>query len=342
MYKYTYIFLVILTLFYGLIPLQISSIIGTDFLIGEFSDYNLKRDIFIYTFLVSFSLLPLLKKNIIKPRFNGLGKLAQNIGFRIYYLYLIFLVILGLFLRKLGFDRLELLSILSSTFLQGMGLIMSLFYLSIIKKTKTQILIISFLFVMIDIFFMGKQYFIALITLLFFLADYHKIKVTITQIILIFLGGVLFIFLINFSRGDFSQIDFYSTLMEFRAVLSSIQFSKQNISFLELNQFRTIIEEECFSIYGYNLAFHPLLYFRSLYGGFFLNIFLYILFLFILFKFIIRYLGAFGVLIITLNFIHFLRHGIDIFLIKILVQSFMIFVFILKYNDNLVFDENSN
>lgn len=342
MYRYTFFFLVILTLFYGFIPLQISAFIGTDFLIGDVVDANFNRDISTCTLLVIFFLSPILKKNIAKPNLNRLGRFSQKIGYKIYFIYLLFLVLLGFYLRNLGFQRGELLSILSSTFLQGMGLIMSLFYLSLVKKNNKQILIIGVLFVIIDMLFMGKQYFIALITLLVFLADYHAIKVTLLQIASLALAAVLFIFLINFSRGDFLQIDLYSTLMEFRAVLSSIQFAKQNVNFFQLAEFRSIIEDECFSIYGYNLAFHPVLYFRSLYGGFFLNALLYAITLFVLFKLSVRYLGAYGVLIITLNFIHFLRHGIDIFLIKILVQSLMVFVFILKTKDILKPDESTN
>ena len=58
--------------------------------------------------------------------------------------------------------------------------------------------------------------------------------------------------------------------------------------------------------------------------------FIYSLIVYLLFKYMIKQLGIYAILIFSLNFIHFLRHGIDIFLIKIIFQFLLVFVFRIK------------
>lgn len=332
MYKKTYFFLMFLVLMYGIIPLKISEVIGSDFLIGDFVDTKLLFDLTVLTLGVAFFLSPMLKKTIILPNINAYGRLGEKIGYNVYIFYLIFLIFLGFVLRLLGTERGALLEILSSTFLQGMGLILILFYLKFIKSNKKTLIIISILFCIIDILFMGKQYFISLITILIFLADFHSFKIRIIHFLLIFSISILFIFLINFSRGDFSQIDLFSTLMEFRGVISSIQFASHDISIFGLTEFRDKVEIDCLHLYGYNLAFHPLMYFRSITNYTLVNILVYSLVVYSLFKLMVKSIGAYAILIVSLNFIHFLRHGIDLFLIKIFFQFLLVLMFRINFN----------
>lgn len=332
MYKKVYFFLLILVLMYGIIPLKISEVIGSDFLIGDFVDKNLFSDLMMLTLGSAFFLSPMLKTNIATPSFNVYGKFSEKMGYYIYFFYLIFLVFLGLFLRLMGTERGVLLEILSSTFLQGMGIVMALFYLKFIKSDKKNIITIAVMFCIIDILFMGKQYFISLITVLIFLADYHSYKIKLFHLLIIFGASVLFIFIINFSRGDFSQIDLFSSLMEFRGVISSIQFASPNVSIFDLNDFRAKVARECFDNFGYNLAFHPLMYLRSITAYTSLNIVIYSVLVFSVFKLMVRLLGAYAVLIVALNFIHFLRHGIDLFLIKIVFQSAIVLLFRINFD----------
>lgn len=332
MFKKTFILLISLVLMYGIIPLKISEIIGSEFLIGDFVDSNLFPHLIIFSLGSAFFLSPMLKKKITLPSLNSYGKFAEKTGFRIYFLYLFFLIFLGLFLRLKGTDRSALLSILSSTFIQGMGVILILFYLRFIKSHKRIILLVSIMFGLIDILFMGKQYFISLITILIFLADFNSFKFKIIHYFLIFSVSILFMFFISFSRGDFSQIDLFSSLMEFRGVISSIQFASNDVSVFELNSFRAKVESDCFDIYGYNLAFHPLMYFRSITNYTSVAIILYSLFIYSLFKLMIKTIGAYAILIISLNFIHFLRHGIDLFLIKIFFQFLIVLMFIVNFD----------
>lgn len=333
MYKNTFFFLILLTLMYGIIPYQISEALGSDFLIGDFKDKKLFFDLLIYTIATAFFLSPFFKKNIALPKINPLGKISGKIGYSIYFIYLLFLVFFGIYLRRQGYDREHLLSTLSNTFIQGMGMVMMLFYLKFITSGKRSILFAFLLFCFIDFLFMGKQYFIALVTILIFLADFHQYKVKLLHLVGILAASVLFIFGINFSRGDFTSIDLYSTFMEFRGVLSSIQFYRPDINLLNLNEFRSIIEKECFAIYGYNLAFHPLLYFRSIsYEYTTLVTISYAIFVYFTIKIMIRLIGAFAVLIVALNFIHYLRHGIDIFLIKVLAQFLFVLLFRFKFD----------
>ncbi len=122
--------------------------------------------------------------------------------------------------------------------------------------------------------------------------------------------------------------------MEFRGVISSIQFASSDISIFGLNAFRSKVENDCFDIYGYNLAFHPLMYFRSITAYTSFNIIVYSLILFSLFKLMIKTIGAYAILIISLNFIHFLRHGIDLFLIKVFFQFLVVLILIIRFENN--------
>lgn len=330
MFKKTYFFLFFLVLMYGLIPIILSELLGSNFLIGDIIDNNLVFDLTTLTVCSALFLSPFLQTNIKLPKFNNLGRYLEIFGSNIYIIYLFFLVILGFTLRLVGTDRSSLLIILSSTFIQGMGLVLILFYLKLIKSNLKSILLIAFLFILIDILFMGKQYFISLVTISIFLVDFHKIKFKIIHFILFLFISISFVFIINYTRGDFSEIDFFSSLMEFRGVVSSIQFASHDISFFSLGKFRTSIENTSIDVFGYNLAFHPLLFFRSISSFVFLNIFIYSLIVYLLFKFMIRQLGIYAILIFSLNFIHFLRHGIDIFLIKIIFQFLLVFIFRIK------------
>jgi hypothetical protein len=342
MYRFTYLFLLLLVFLYGLIPIGIASILGADFFIGEVYGKDLTIDILIWTIASALFLSPLLKYNIKSPRFNIYGKIFQIIGFRIYFIYLFFLIVLGIYLRFSGFQRGGLLSILSSTFIQGMGVVMLLFYLRLINNKKSTIFFIGLVFILIDILFMGKQYFIALLTLIFYIIDFKSYRISLSQLLLMLSIAILFVYIINFTRGDFLEIDFYSTLMEFRGVISSIQFARPGLGILDLNNFRSMIEKECFDIYGYNLAFHPILYFRSLGDSFLVSLTFFSILSFAFLKLSIRFLGIYGVLIFTLNFIHYLRHGIDIFFIKIIVQSLLVFLFIIKIQKKQIIDEGIN
>lgn len=334
MYKKTYFFLLLLVMMYGIIPFEISKLIGSDFLIGDFVDPNLYSDLIVLTLGAAFFLSPILKKRIELPSFNIYGRFSENIGYNIYIFYLVFLLFLGFFLRLIGTERGDLLGILSSTFIQGMGIILILFYLKFIKSNKKVIILVSILFCIIDVLFMGKQYFISLVTILIFLADCNSFKIKVLHLMLIFVISVLFVFIINLSRGDFSEIDLFSSLMEFRGVLSSIQFANHDISIFGLSVFRTSVENSSVDTYGYNLAFHPLMFFRSISDSASFSIIVYSTFVFFLLKLMIRTIGGYAVLIIALNFIHFLRHGIDLFLIKIIFQFFIVLLFRIKYDLN--------
>jgi len=332
MYKKTYFFLLLLVMMYGIIPFEISKLIGSDFLIGDFVDPNLYSDLIVLTLGVAFFLSPILKKRIELPSFNIYGRFSENIGYNIYIFYLVFLLFLGFFLRLIGTERGDLLGILSSTFIQGMGIILILFYLKFIKSNKKVIILVSILFCIIDVLFMGKQYFISLVTILIFLADCNSFKIKVLHLMLILVVSVLFVFIINLSRGDFSEIDLFSSLMEFRGVLSSIQFANHDISIFGLSAFRTSVENSSVDTYGYNLAFHPLMFFRSISDSASLGIILYSTFIFFLLKLMIRTIGGYAVLIISLNFIHFLRHGIDLFVIKIIFQYLIVLLFRFKFD----------
>ncbi|URM37351.1 hypothetical protein [Flavobacterium anhuiense] len=275
-----------------------------------------------------------MQKKIELPSFNAYGQFTEKIGYNIYIFYLVFLLFLGVFLRLIGTARGDLLAILSSTFLQGMGIVLILFYLKFIKSNKKVVIMVSVLFCIIDVLFMGKQYFIALVTILIFLTDCYAFKIKLFHLLLILTISILFVFVINLSRGDFSNIDLFSSLMEFRGVFSSIQFANPNISVFDLSAFRSTVESNSIDVYGYNLAFHPLMFFRSISNNATVSIIAYSIFVFFLLKLMIRTIGGYAILIIALNFIHFLRHGIDLFLIKIIFQFFIVFLFRLKFDLN--------
>jgi hypothetical protein len=158
------------------------------------------------------------------------------------------------------------------------------------------------------------------------------------NLVFLTIAGTLFLFVINYSRGDFNTISFYSVLMEFRGVLSSVQFSYFSLEDFDFKLFRQNIEVASIESIGFNLAYHPLLYFRA-FGHVIVSVLLYFFILFIFSLCGLRLIGNYFVLIYQLNFIHFLRHGIDIFLWNIFLYTFILFLLaiLMKYaNENSV------
>jgi hypothetical protein len=317
---------------YGLIPVGISYWIGADFLIGDFVDAELIKELCWFTGCSAFFLTPLLYRNIVFPSFNFFGRFSEALGFKIYFNYLVILVLLGLSLRLLGFGRSDLLRILSLTFIQGMGIVLLFFYLRFIRIAKMKYLIIAILSIFIDLLFMGKQYFISLVTISVYLFDLYNIKIKVRHIFFSLGISTFFVFVVNFTRGDFDSIDLFSSLMEFRGVVSSIQFNYEGFSYTDFDRLRALVELNSVDTYGYNLAFHPILFFRSIGENTVGIIVAYSLVAYLIVYLAVRLSGVFGVMIIALNFIHFLRHGIDLFIIKVLVQVFIVVVFRLNWD----------
>jgi hypothetical protein len=322
----SYQLLSFLTLMYGLFPFILIRIVGSEFLLNEFYYNDFLADLLLFTFLTIVMLIPISHGSLVENLPTRIGKFAMTRLSDIYAVLLLIIFLVGLFFRIQEFGRAEMLEVLGFFFIPGMSLLQIFFYYELSKKAMNVIVFWILLMVAIDLLYYGKQYFIQIAVFLAFLLDKRRITLTTGKFMLTVLGSVLFIYLINISRGDFHELNFFSTFMEFRGVVSSIQYSDfYSLDVLNFDSFRRSIEEYSISEIGFNLAFHPLLYFKAMGAFVYLKMTLYALLIYyVLCSF--RSLGTLLVLIVGLNFIHYLRHGIDIFVLNIVSQLLIVWI----------------
>lgn len=271
-------------------------------------------------------------------------RLANWPGLRIAYfamcIYSVLVLFYGQQLRAAGASREELLSGIGEFLLPGMGLILlgsAIFAVS--KATRFQFYLLFVLFFMIDITYNGKIFSFIALVLFFMRFDFSRPSMrTVIRVFAVWtILGVSFLLVSGFSRIALANDEFNANIIGFAYLLGSEFLGVQatigwGIDYFSQNYpptfwlFVSTLEEFYRPTVGHGLGVSPGAFFEANFGGG--GLFIAVItcaFWLLAFSFGSRLLGWLSYLIVAINFIHLLRHGIDVFLIKVVSQ--MIFAF---------------
>lgn len=345
LFSYSKLTLLALAFLYFMMPLGLQYIVGEDFYI--FSKYQFlvsDRSFIFYLLLVIF--LTLLVKFSQKETVS-FNRLPSRQIFNIFYLinisYLLIILIRGVFLRRQGASRDELLSIISSQLIPGYGYILLLACIAIIHlKSKKHLILFIIVAFSVDILYQGKIFATVSLILLMFFIDNMKAKFSYLRLLLIGLCGFGFltlIFVIRAFAKDGQDSDFvgvYTFFSEFMGVQATTGWSYgYHLANLpgSFSDFDLALQKYYVSSVGHGLAISPVAYFTGNFGDFYLVASITFFFiLFMIFYYSSKLLGRYTLFVLGYNFIHLLRHGPNVFLHNCILQlSFLIVVvFLIK------------
>lgn len=330
---------------YFILPAIISNFIfDNDFYIysSRQSDANILSLVYGFIFIVWFYLL-------FKPRRANLNngrviRLANWPGLRIAYfamcIYSVLLLFHGQQLHAAGASREELLGGIGEFLLPGMGLILlgsAIFAVS--KATRFQFYLLFILFFMIDITYNGKIFSFIALVIFFMRLDFSRPSArTIVRVFAVWtVLGVSFLLVSGFNRVALANDELNTNIIGIAYLLGSEFLGVQatigwGIEYFSQNHpqtfwpFVSTLEELYRPTVGHGLGASPGAFFEANFGsgGLFFAM-ITCGFWLMAFSLSSRLLGWLSYLIVAINFVHFLRHGVDVFLIKVVSQ--MIFAF---------------
>jgi hypothetical protein len=280
-----------------------------------------------------------------RPRsllFNGnMNRLVAWPGMRISYyaliLYSILLILHGQQLRASGASREVLLSGMDEFLLPGMSLLLlCALVFAVAKAKKWQFYGLFIFFLLIDATYNGKIFSYLALVLFFMRIDHARPSTrTIVKVFALWaLLGVTMLFLSGLTRVTLAGDDLtvnatgiaYLFGSEFLGVQASIGWGMSYFAQGYLPSFwnfGSTLETFYKSSVGHGLATSPGAFFEANFGSmgpifaiFFCGICL------LLFRFSAQKLGWVAYLVLVINFQHFLRHGVDVFLVKVVSQMF--------------------
>jgi len=250
-------------------------------------------------------------------------------------IYSIVLLLYGMKLRLLGSSREDLLSGMDDFLLPGMSMLLlfaSVF--AVCNANRAQFYGLFALFLAIDVTFNGKIFSFLALILFFARIDYIRpSRRAIIQAFTFWFGfGLILLFLSGLTRislaGDDLNVNAagiaYLFGSEFLGVQASIGWGMDYFNHgqpFALWNFGSILQEFYITNVGHGLATSPGAFFQANFGvgGPFVALLACLIGL-VVFRASARWIGFVAYLIIAINFQHFLRHGIDVFLVKILSQ----------------------
>lgn len=267
-------------------------------------------------------------------------RLANWPGLRIAYLltiaYSIALILYGLKLRASGASREELLDGIDNFLLPGMSyLLVCASIFAVARANKIQFYLLFVIFLLVDAIFNGKIFSFLALVLFFLRVDYTK--ATTKHILKAFafwgLLGVSMLALSGLSRvrlaGDDISVNAigiaYLFGSEFLGVQASIGWAMDYVGqgYPQVFwAFGSALEEFYKSNVGHGLATSPAAFFEANFGSMAVVAGgVYVIVFALAFRASLRFLGWIAYLIVAMNFQHFLRHGIDIFMLKVITQG---------------------
>jgi len=332
--------LVLLLVFYFILPALVSEIIfHNEFYIysrlqGEANILSL-----FYGVIFIFWVHLLFRKEVSSHNCRVSIRLVNWMGLRVAYfamlVYALLVFIYGQKLRVVGASRAELLDGMDDFLFPGMGLLLMLASVfCVAKASRLQFYSIFLAFLLVDMTYNGKIFSFLALVLFFLRLDYaHPSRSTIIKAFG-FWGvlGVLMLFFSGLMRMTLAGDDFNSDVVgvaylfgsEFLGVQASIGWAMEYFSQGYSNifwAFGSTLQDFYNSSVGHGLATSPAAFFEANFGslGPFAAIFGCCIAL-ISFRVGERVLGWVAYLIVAINFQHFLRHGIDVFLGKVIFQ----------------------
>ncbi|HEY6529178.1 MAG TPA: hypothetical protein VIZ65_10825 [Cellvibrionaceae bacterium] len=332
--------LILLLILYFWVPALVSALIfDNEFYIYSNSQENANILSYIYgAIFISWSyLLFRPTKGFLSNR--AAAKLTNWKGLPIAYFtmltYGLALLVQGQRIRGTGATREELLDGMDDFLLPGMGLLLLLTSVyCVARATRLQFYGMFLIFLLIDITYNGKIFSFLALILFFMRLDYFRPPTNLIIKAFLFWGllglsMLLFSGLMRLSlAGDDLSTDMigvaYLFGSEFLGVQASIGWAMEYFAEgypMSFWAFGATLQDFYKSSVGHGLATSPGAFFEANFGnaGPFLAIFGSAITL-MLFQISVRVLGWIVYLIVAINFQHFLRHGIDVFLGKVIFQ----------------------
>lgn len=339
--------LVLLLIFYFIMPVPVSEIIfENNFYIYSKLQEKANTLSLLYGVIFIFWVLLLFRKNPPSLNCSASTKLVSWIGLRVAYfamlVYALLVLIYGQKLRVMGASRADLLDGMDDFLFPGMSLLLMIASVfCVAKASRLQFYSIFLTFLLVDITYNGKIFSFLAMILFFLRLDYaHPSRKTILKAFGLWgVLGVLMLLLSGLMRMTLAGDDLNSDVVgvaylfgsEFLGVQASIgwamEYFAQGYSTV-FWAFGSTLQDFYNSSVGHGLATSPAAFFEANFGsaGPFLAIFGCCIAL-ISFRISERVLGWVAYLIVAINFQHFLRHGIDVFLGKVIFQ--MIFAIVI-------------
>ena len=326
---------------YFILPYLCSLLLPEGFYI--FSRYKKEADFpVVIGFLLSFLFFYIiLKCNKWTRRIDHLPTLSRQ-GLRFFYMIflvqIIIIAFIGTYYRVIGVSNRDFLLETQHSFLiSGTSYIFvcSFLYMAIFTNRKT-LLLLSVLFIYIDILFMGKKFVFYIIGILLYRSDIKsKTKNSKPFFYAGFAGAffLLFIYVVRALTADSSAsiaLDVYSFFAEFLGVYASagwaIEYS-QNIKgwWGVVRELSTYYVGEV----GHGLALHPVAYFLAVFEElWYVYMVLYLIVLALFFYLFSMFIGSAVVLVLLVNIMHFMRHGPEIFFQQFILQALFLSIII--------------
>lgn len=254
----------------------------------------------------------------------------------IFFAYLIALALFGLRLRMGGASREELLDGMDNFLLPGLSyLLLSAAVASVAARTNLRLIALVIACVIVDMIFNGKIFSFLAAAMIFFRMDYagvsRKTSNKVWRIVLLVAPAILFI--IGLSRVSLSgaslELDvltlLYTLASEFLGVEASVGWaidyhnSGQSAALLE---YAASLQDSYIREVGHGLALSPVAFFVGLFGEVGVGLLIVSMLLLAWFTRVTRPAFTWIIfLIFALNFQHFMRHGFNVFVVKIVTQA---------------------
>ncbi|WP_436322952.1 hypothetical protein ACSEYT_01035 [Vibrio cidicii] len=270
--------------------------------------------------------------------FNKISTQLFHVLFVVFLVQLSLLVFFGIKARFLdGVTRDDLLALQHIFLISGSSFIfVGAFVYASLFLSKKHFKLLVFLLILLDVVYMGKKFTFYAVAIWLFRIDFFSERDTRKPFLIAGLLGVFFlafIFIVRmvFSGGDggndeLFDVGLYALSSEFLGVYSSIGWAE---IYAGLSNGIWDVDRDLAKYYqsaiGHGLAIHPLAYFKFVFND---NAVWAITYYFLLLLLIIRvfsnFIGCFIYLIISVNIMHFTRHGPDIFIKQVFLQSFFL------------------
>ncbi|WP_143870067.1 hypothetical protein [Catenovulum sediminis] len=341
--KNSALFCYVLLLCYFVVPYLCSYILPDDFYV--FSAFKKDGE---YAVLISFMLCILffyliLRRNKWVKRVDYIPQLSTNALQFIYLIFIVQLTVLalsGTYYRLIsGINERDILLEKQHVFLfSGTSYIFvcGFLYMAAFVNRK-KLLLLSFLFVYIDILFMGKKFVFYLVGILLYRSDISQNIKSTKPFIYACIGGMAFLIAIyvvralTFNSDANILLDVYAVFSEFIGVYATVGWA---VEFNKVISSWWLVVQELSSYYryqvGHGLALHPVAYFIAVFGDSWLvGMFVYLLVFSTIYYLTSMLVGSAAVLILLVNIMHFMRHGPEIFLQQFVMQA--VFLSIILY-----------
>ncbi|WP_225509806.1 hypothetical protein [Vibrio vulnificus] len=270
--------------------------------------------------------------------FSNIATQLFHMLFVIFLVQLSLLVLFGIKARfSEGVTRNELLALQHIFLISGSSFIfLGAFVYATLFLNKKHFKLLVFVFILLDVIYMGKKFTFYAVAIWLFRIDFFSERDTKKPFLIAGALAVCFLSFIFIVRMVFSgdnggndavfDVGLYAISSEFLGVYSSIGWAE---IYAGLSEKIWDVDRDLARYYqsaiGHGLAIHPLAYFKFVFDD---DTVWAIAYYFILLLLIIRvfsnFIGCFIYLIVSVNIMHFTRHGPDIFIKQVFLQSFFL------------------